>query len=465
MSLWERVKRARDTAIGLPEKGKFVPFPKITKPTETGFVVHHHDAERAGTHYDLRLQIPKSRIGSSWAIPKAKLPKPGERVLAVRQGDHRTSYFDFEGKIPKGYGKGLVSIAHKGPVEIIESRPDMVRFGLYHTRTPQEFLLRKTKDKNWLLMNTTPTREKTKIPEGKYPYREIKPDKHRVTDSDATHEAKIDGAHTFMVLDGGRRPRVFSYRKPKRSPSGLIEHSQKLKHWEQDIPKDLHGTILRGETWGQQKGQAKPLRAEQISGMLNSNVWRSRKEQKQKGQLEFSPFDIVKYKGKSVENLPRAKRKQLVDRVARRLGLSLPERADTPSEKQKLWERVQKGTHPQTSEGVIQWRDYPTKIKIRPDFDGKIEGFFPAKPGTKYTGTGVGGFYLRHDGAVTRVGTGISDSLRREMHKHPERFMGLTATVHAQSKLRSGKLRGPSFTRFHVDKNTPEQLSPIKNQR
>jgi hypothetical protein len=75
VGLFERIKAARDDhAIGLPAKGRFVPFPTISKPTNTGFVVHHHEAEKAGPHYDLRIQIPETTVGSSWAVPKAKLP-------------------------------------------------------------------------------------------------------------------------------------------------------------------------------------------------------------------------------------------------------------------------------------------------------------------------------------------------------------------------------------------------------
>jgi len=421
-----------------------------------GFVVHN-------SHYDLRIQIPNTTVGSSWAIPKAKLPGPGEKVLAVRQGDHRTSYFDFEGHIPEGYGKGQVSIAHKGPVEIIESRPDMVRFGLYQTRTPQEYLLRQTKGKSWLLMNTTPQRDKINIPEGKYPYREIKPEKHRVDDADATHEAKIDGAHTFMVLDKGQRPRIFSYRRPKSGDTGLIEHSQKLVHWTQKSPADAGKTVLRGETWGKQKGKNAPLRPEIIGGLLNANVWKSRQNQEQVGKLQFSPFDVDVYKGKDVSTLPIERRKEIVKSIARQMKLELPASAKTPKAKQKLWETIRAGKHPQTREGVIQWRDYPTKIKLRTDYDGKITGFFPAEEGSKYHGNAVGGFYLSHDGTTSRVGTGLSDRLRKEMHSHPDRFVGLTATVSAQEKLRSGKLRAPSFMRFHIDKNVPEQLDKIQS--
>lgn len=466
MSLIDRIKsaaKATDYAIGLPTKGEFVPFPEISKPTNTGFVVHHHEAEKAGPHYDLRIQIPNTTVGSSWAIPKAKLPGPGEKVLAVRQGDHRTSYFDFEGHIPEGYGKGQVSIAHKGPVEIIESRPDMVRFGLYQTRTPQEYLLRQTKGKSWLLMNTTPQRDKINIPEGKYPYREIKPEKHRVDDADATHEAKIDGAHTFMVLDKGQRPRIFSYRRPKSGDTGLIEHSQKLVHWTQKSPADAGKTVLRGETWGKQKGKNAPLRPEIIGGLLNANVWKSRQNQEQVGKLQFSPFDVDVYKGKDVSTLPIERRKEIVKSIARQMKLELPASAKTPKAKQKLWETIRAGKHPQTREGVIQWRDYPTKIKLRTDYDGKITGFFPAEEGSKYHGNAVGGFYLSHDGTTSRVGTGLSDRLRKEMHSHPDRFVGLTATVSAQEKLRSGKLRAPSFMRFHIDKNVPEQLDKIQS--
>ena len=85
------------------------------------YVIHLHDAHRAGKHYDLRIEIPRKRLLASWALPKTKIPtKYKEKVLAVRVNDHGRYWLYFEGDIPKGeYGAGSVKIVESGTLEVL----------------------------------------------------------------------------------------------------------------------------------------------------------------------------------------------------------------------------------------------------------------------------------------------------------------------------------------------------------
>ena len=82
----------------------------------TRFVIHEHEALRAGWHHDLRLE--RNGVLKSWAVPKGVPEESGLRRIAMPVEDHALSYGKFEGKIPKGqYGAGKVRIWDRGTYE------------------------------------------------------------------------------------------------------------------------------------------------------------------------------------------------------------------------------------------------------------------------------------------------------------------------------------------------------------
>ena len=152
-------KALKHYAPGLPDKKKISKIPTITtaNPKTWEFGVHNHHAHRAGRHFDLRLGDSSTGIAHSWAIPKGKLPKPGEKLLAVRQPDHTIKYMDFKGTIGSGYGAGVVDLFKRGVAEILFANNDIVKFRVRGSRATNEYVLRRTKGDNpyWLMMNTT----------------------------------------------------------------------------------------------------------------------------------------------------------------------------------------------------------------------------------------------------------------------------------------------------------------------
>lgn len=85
------------------------------------FVLHEHDAQTAGLHYDLRITIPNRDTLASFALPKHEVPrKPGDKLLAVRTNDHGRMWLNIDHMIiPKGdYGEGVVKTAQRGVCEI-----------------------------------------------------------------------------------------------------------------------------------------------------------------------------------------------------------------------------------------------------------------------------------------------------------------------------------------------------------
>jgi len=108
--------------------------------TQSEFVVTEHKAKRAGLHWDLRFQIPKSKMWASFAVRKGVPLQPGTKVLAVRTHDHKRDEALLTGKIESGYGAGTFKewdrgkcIIHKYSIEhmAIEFKGRKVK-GMYH---------------------------------------------------------------------------------------------------------------------------------------------------------------------------------------------------------------------------------------------------------------------------------------------------------------------------------------------
>jgi hypothetical protein len=449
-------------APGIPVSRVIKPLPRVRGPQEWGMALQRHEAERAGTHSDLRLVDEKGRA-HSWALPNIDLPKPGEKVTVIQQPTHTKEYAAKKGPflIPEGYGKGKVTGSGLKPVEVVSRRPGVLRFNVYEGRGAQEYALVDTPT-GQLLHNFTTTKETGvrgagghDIPQSKPKYREQRPETIRFDDDREIHQAKLDGAHvTFHLPSAGKQIRAFSYRPTERA-TGVLEHTHKLPGFrELRAPPGLAGTVLRGELWAADR-RGKALPAERLGGMLNASVPKSRELQQTYGQLRATPFDVVRYKGRNVEDAPYSKKLNILKEVEKKVPfLKMPPMATTAKEKERLFGRIQAGKLKETKEGVVAWPlegGRPTKIKLRPDIDAEVMGVFPGKG--KHEGR-AGGLLVRtsKDAPVTRVGTGFSDKQREQLWKDRENIEGRVAKVEAQQVFPSGKLRAPSFKEFHIEK-------------
>ena len=138
-----KAKRTTDTPEpeGKVEKGE----------NQHRFVIQKHKADVAGLHFDLRLENDQNAM-SSWAIPKARLPKGKERLLAQKTEDHPISYNTFSGEIEEGYGKGTVKIHDSGHYEEIERTATTIKFRLKGSKEHGTYVLVNTDGKKWLLL-------------------------------------------------------------------------------------------------------------------------------------------------------------------------------------------------------------------------------------------------------------------------------------------------------------------------
>lgn len=148
---------------------------KLPEPGSEGeFVIHAHRARRF--HWDLRLEVPadesdfenldfetyrklgveiKSRRTVMWsfAVPKAKIPEKGEKILLVETEIHPVEYNSFEGTIPSEmYGAGEVRIHDRGKVIWHRVEPTKIRFSLIGEKISGDFVIVRFKgdEKKWL---------------------------------------------------------------------------------------------------------------------------------------------------------------------------------------------------------------------------------------------------------------------------------------------------------------------------
>jgi bifunctional non-homologous end joining protein LigD len=124
------------------------------------FVVQRHRARRL--HYDLRLEHDGVLV--SFAVPKGPTLDPKARRLAVHVEDHPLDYFDFEGVIPDGYGKGDVIVWDWGtwkPADDVDPAEALRRGELHFDLDGQKLkgrfvLIRRDKPdgkEDWLLLH------------------------------------------------------------------------------------------------------------------------------------------------------------------------------------------------------------------------------------------------------------------------------------------------------------------------
>lgn len=469
-SFSDELVKIAEYAPGIPSKKTSFELPEVKAPAKWEYAVHEHKAEKRGPHYDLRLGDPETGRAHSWAMA-VKWPKPGESEWAIQQPTHTLEYMDFEGRIPTGYGKGDVSLHSRDKVEVLSARPGHVNFNLYKNTGPEEYTLHRIADNKWKLINRTPSRERMELPSSKPKYNETditKADKH-INSDEWIASAKIDDAHNLFVLPAsGEQIRSVSYRLPKKGETGIIDHTHKVPALVGlKTPKNLGGTILRGGLFATHPDTGEATQAKDLAGILNTNVWKSREKQKEFGELRPVIYDVVQFKGKNMEHAPYEEKLRVLRQVASDLPFELPRMATTPEEKRSLIAQIESGKVPETKEGVVFWnlkRKTPAvKAKFTADHDVYVREFFPGEG--KYKDRGVGGFTFSYEptGAVVgRVGTGLSDALREDMHKHPDRYKGLAARVTAQDKFPSGALRAPSFQGWHLDKNDPMDLSKVR---
>lgn len=446
-----------------------------------------HPAARRGDHHDLRLVDPKGRA-HSWAFQD--MPQPGKSTYAVQQPTHKKSYALREQPftIPEGYGAtrpgAQVEPKFVSGVEVVEAGNDKIRFLKHEGQQTQEFVVRKLTPSMgrvrpmWALHNATKNRdtgEGKKIPNYKPKYKEITPESIDLNDAEQVMTPKLDGAHVLVDLPGtgDRFARVYSYR-PTARDTGLIEHTFKFKDFQKRRGSEsTKNTMVRAECWATDK-DGKAIPAEQLGGLLNAGVLKSRQKQDEMGvKLRLTGFDVVRHNGRNMENKPFSEKLDVLNKVnkATRGFIEVPEIASTPEQKKKMLEDIKGRARQDTDEGVVlhtlNTADAPTKAKFKPDVDVYVRKIFDKPRGAAKGHAGGFEYSFTPDGPIVgRVGTGFNHVARKDMMDNPERYIGRVAKVQSvrNSENRTDPsqmtkaLRAPSFQGWHLDKTDPKLM-------
>jgi hypothetical protein len=435
-------------AIGIPDRKAYGNPHDLQEGSLYDYVVQHHKAKVRGPHYDVRVGDDKGMY--SWATGG----KPTEdNAFLIQQPIHEHAYKDFEGTIPAGYGAGDVTKAKDGKV-LITKKEKKVIHGTTADSNPQRYALIETgKDKIWKGVKAKPPEfEQVEKPKTKT----VPPDKvdERVENLQEGEvvQPKVDGSLILLHIMKNH-PELISHRLSKRTGKPII-HTERFfgKRPKIDAPAKFDKSVMYGEMYGKKDGKVIP--AQELGGILNSNIGKSLESQKEKGvDLKTMLFDVAKLKDVDVQNMSYDERRKLIDELLPHLPKGKfhtpTDEVKTPEAAKSLLEQIRSGKHPLTREGVMihKQRGDAEKLKLTDEHNVYIRKIFEGEG--KYKGVGAGGFYYSHEptGAVAgKVGTGLSDETRRLMWQDPKAYEGLKARVRAMERYKdTHALRAPSL--------------------
>ena len=137
----------------IPIVNIFKKKPKLKK-LKNVFIIHQHQAKRAGLHWDLRIE--HDGILESWASRKIPDLVEGKvnKIILFLQPQHQIEWFDFEGEIPAGYGAGKVEIWDKGNCITSRWEDKIITLKFEGTKIKGKYTLIHYKANEWLFFQS-----------------------------------------------------------------------------------------------------------------------------------------------------------------------------------------------------------------------------------------------------------------------------------------------------------------------
>jgi bifunctional non-homologous end joining protein LigD len=284
------------------------PEPARGEPSPHGnrFVIQKHAAERAGLHYDLRLERDGTLV--SWAVRKGLPTVPGERRFAARTEDHPMQYLDFEARIPSGqYGGGEMRIFDKGTYEAPEWEPNKMTVRLNGERVKGEYHIVQTKQ-GWLIFRSN--RSGTVEPPPKMQPMMAEGGHDPFDDPDWVFEPKLDGVRTlaYVATDG-----TTLYSRTGRDHTVQYPELSNLATYVNAMHSVLDGEIVALD----EKGNPSFERLQQrINLTRQADVERIRST----CPAYFYAFDVLWLDGMDLTTLPWRERREILESIVTQTG-------------------------------------------------------------------------------------------------------------------------------------------------
>lgn len=428
---------------GLPDRSDYGDLSNLREDTIATLVRQLHWANVAGLHEDMRIGSPSGL--HSWAVPKF-MPTDDSKRLAIHQPLHQWSYKDFEGRLNHGYGKGTVSKIEESPVVILKNTGDHIMFTRGDSKDAPIYQLQRTKNNDWLLfikrkdqplqIKTYPKEHFKSVPMDKVP---------ELIANGATVTKKIDGAGTLLYL-GPHGVEAYGIRTGasglKPEYTDIIGRLRSIQ-----VPKDLQGTVLRGEVFGQRRGRS--IGANELAGLLNATT-RNALYKRQGSGIDLLVAALAVHNN-GVDNYDQ----EAVNRIIGRLNSDkiAPMRTYRGVQALRMLNAMREGRDPLTHEGVVihPTTGRPLKAKFKDDADVVIRNIFRADTDADNRAGGFEYSLPNSDKVIGRVGTGFDHAMLRDMLQNPANYIGRTARIQSQEQYPSGAYRAPSFISIKED--------------
>ena len=433
------------------------------------------------------------RTGKEYAKFTLKKGLPTDqrpRTLAVENGPH--SVDDFDGVIEEGYGKGEKRLIYSGTGVIKVGGSCQLGKINVHERDAEKAGFHY----DFVAEGVDPHTEsfEVNIPsgvlKGRYAFRQAfeknrylvvrlkdnsvlvaKPDIHleppdflktlRQSDRPVSVEWKDDGSlanvaiHNLRAVYRSHRPEGESYYDKLLAIEDLRNRSPVWLARRLFPGPEQEGTVLRGELHH-------PDGAARVGGILNALPEKSIRIQQERGPVEFYAWDIAKFNGRDLSQMPYGQRRELYEAVIAEIRLfnrhlhvvpAMPEGGD-PVEFHRAIIHDPRGL-PWSEGVVVKYRDSVDqwfKVKENDTLDVRVTRCIE---GAGKFGGSLGAMVVEGPtGVESQIGSfQLTNEQRRWIWELRQVLTGQIAEVRALTVNESGAIRAGVFVRFHPSRS------------